>query len=127
MTGQRRPVGTFRTATVEWKLKVRARMEELGMSRADFSRALKAMTGTGTAQTLRNLLGREDEVPTKSSSTKLMAPIHKILGWPAPTDDEGQQKSYGDLRDRFLKAFPDLDDTDRSVVDLIVAKYTKNS
>lgn len=123
MVGQRRPKGTPDTATVAWKLKVRARLTEIGMSRAEFSRQLRKATGSGTTAMVSQFLGREDEEP-KESSTKLRPAIHKILGWEPPVEDVAEKIADG-LRDRLSTVWPDLDDTDRALIDLIVARHTK--
>jgi len=94
------------------------------MSRAQFSRELKKATGTGTTAMVTQLLGREDEQP-KASSTKLKPAIHKILGWPAPADDDHPQKSADILRDQFLGIWPTLNDTEREVIEMIVAKRSR--
>lgn len=126
MAGQRRPIGTYRTASIEWKLAVIARMDELDLSRAEMSRRLRAITGTGTAQALSNLLGREGAAPV-ASSTKLMPVIHRVLGWKPPPGDDKPEKSDDDLRDGIINAWPDLDTTDRAIIAAIVAKRTRGA
>jgi len=125
MAGQRRPLGTFRTASVELKLAIMARMDALGMNRADMSRALKALTGTGTPQALSNLLGREGSTPVESS-TKLLPAIYKVLGWKW-IEDEQPKNSDDKLRDDILNAWPDLDATERAIIAAIVAKRTRGA
>jgi len=73
MATQRRPVGTFRIATVEWKRKVRAEIERQGVSRAELARLIKSSSAAVTL-----LLGREDEDPVESSS-KLVPKINNAL------------------------------------------------
>jgi hypothetical protein len=127
MVGQRRPTGTFKTATVKWKLKVMGEMVDLGMTRAELSRRLKKLTGTGSAQAIKDLLGPigtpVDQL--KDSSTKLMPAIHQVFGWPPPADEEGEEKSEDILQSRFNAIFPDLSQTEREFIEMLVAKRTR--
>ncbi len=127
MAGQRRPIGTFKTATVKWKLSVMARMDELGVSRAELSRTLKKLTGTGTASALKDLLGPKGTpaAQLKESSTKLKPAIHQALGWAPPSEDDGAEKSGDILQDRFNAIFPDLTQTEREFIELLVAKRSR--
>lgn len=121
MARQRRPSGTFRTATVEWKLRVRAVVDASGgISRTELADA----TGV-TSAAISQLLGREDQQP-KKSSTRLMPAIHKALGWRPPTDGN-PDKSVDDLHDELTKTWPTLDETERAVIAMIVARRTKKT
>lgn len=118
MTRQRRPAGTFRTATPELKLKVIARMQELGVTRADLARAANVTTAAITL-----FLGKEGTKP-KKSSTKLLPAIYKALKWPPP-EDANPDEIVDELHDELTRVWPELDDTERAVLAMIVAKRTK--
>lgn len=119
-------MGTPKTASVEWKLKVRARMEELGISRASMSRELKKLTGTGTPQSVTQLLGPEGGMPVESS-TKLMPAYHKILGWPPPRDEGETDDESNALLNRLRRVWPDLSEPELDLIDMIVAKRDRRS
>ena len=121
MSPQRRPSGTMRTATTAWKLRVRQRIVELDMSRSDLARACSV-----TPATILNVLGREDALSPPTTTCRIMPQIHRALGWPPPADAM-PQKTVDDLHDRLTRAWPDLDATERAVIDLIVARRTKQT
>lgn len=117
--GQRRPKGPFKTATVEWKIRVRERLKELGWTRARLAEESGA-----TPEAITQLLEPEVRPPRKTSSTRYMPAIHKALGWPPPLD-EG--KPNGDaLMDRLRAAWSDLSDTEREVIAMIADKHKKH-
>lgn len=120
--GQRRPKGTFKTATIAWKLRVRERLDEIPMTRTELAKAVNVSTAAIT-----QLLGREDEQPKKTSSTKLKPSIHEALGWPAPTDDADEEPPRDPLQAKFLRAWPHLDDTERQLIELIVERHKKKT
>lgn len=120
MTRQRRPNGTFRTATADMKVRILERMAELGMSRADLARETKATTAA-----MSQFFGREGTAP-KTSSTKLLPAIYKALKWPPP-DDDSQAEIVDDLHDELTTIWQTLDSTERAVLQMIVARRTKQS
>ena len=117
MTRQRRPSGTFRTATSETKLRILERMAELGMSRADLARETKTTTAA-----MSQFFGPVGTTP-KTSSTKLLPAIHKALKWPAP--DSAAAEIVDDLHDELTTIWSTLDSTERAVLEMIVARRTR--
>lgn len=110
MSRQTRPTGHFDRASVAWKLRVLARMDEKGVSRADLARQVGCKV-----QAISLLLGKKGTKPVESSS-KLVAPINKALGLREVQISEGD-----DLRGRFLRAEPDLNETQRSIIEATIA------
>lgn len=63
--------------TDEWRTKARARMLELGITKADLHRRLQCSDAT-----ISHILGEGDG--PRSKATVLMPAIHRILQWPPP-------------------------------------------
>lgn len=115
MAQQRRPQGTFQTATAEWKRAVNERMAELDMSRADLAREI------GTSPASVSLLLGSAGAPLVTSSTKLMPAIHRALRWPPPRSSRGES-SVDELHEKLTQLWGDLDETERAVITMIVAR-----
>ena len=62
------------------------------------------------------LLGKKGATPIESSS-KLKAPIDKVLGL-----HDNAQAEADDLRGRFLRAEGKLDETERAIIEMTIAR-----
>ncbi len=97
-------------------------MPDVPISRTE----LAAFVGVTTAA-ITQLLGREDELPKKATSTKLKPKIHEALGWPPPSDEDEGEPAADALQEKLLRSWPYLDATDRNVIDMLIERHKKKT
>ncbi len=81
-----------REVTPDWIAKVRDRMEEMRIDQADLWRLLLEIVKT-TESAVSNLLAG------KVGTSKLVAPVHTVLGWPKPATPEDSVDEDGPQED----------------------------